>query len=453
MKIKSLILAAGSGQRMKSDIAKVLHKTAGKTLLEHVLDACREADVDETAVILGYQKDEVEKIVPEDVDVYYQQEQLGTGHAVKQAKAFFDGGDESVVLVLNGDAPLISPHTIDRLIEKHLENENGVTVLTAKVPDPTGYGRIIKEDDRLLRIVEQKDASEEERKIDEINSGVYCFNSADLLPALEKLTDKNSQKEYYLTDCIEIIRDMGKDVGTYLLEDYKETAAVNSRAQLAQVNAIFYEKKALELMDEGVTIIDPKNVYIDLSVKVGADTVIYPGCLIEGDTVIGKGCTIGLNSHIKNSTIKNSVQIESSTIIDSIIDEGSQIGPYAYLRPNSQIGKNVKVGDFVEVKNSVIGDGSKASHLTYIGDADVGAGVNLGCGTVFVNYDGKKKHRTVVEDNCFIGCNTNLIAPVTVRENSYTAAGSTITDEVPPNTLSIARSRQENKIDYYQEEE
>lgn len=445
--LKTLILAAGSGTRMKSKLAKVLHKAAGKTLLGHIVDAAQMAGSDEIAVVIGHQEDTVRKNLPEEILTFEQAQRLGTGHAVQQAKEFFDGSD-STVIILNGDAPLITPETIEEMIETHRKNGNAVTVLTAEIEDPTGYGRIITEDGQIKRIVEEKDANDQERAIKEVNSGIYCFDSSVLSEALDQLDNNNEQGEFYLTDTIEIIRDRGEKAGIYHVDDSDEIASANSKRQLAQLEKIFRKRINNRLMDEGVIMKDPDTTYIDSTVKIGIDTIIYPGTYIEGDTIIGSDCIIGPNSHIVNTEIKDEVRVDNSTIYDSIIDSKTNIGPYAYLRPNSQIGKHVKIGDFVEVKNSVIKDGAKASHLTYIGDAVVGKNVNLGCGTVFVNYDGKNKNKTIVEDDCFIGCNTNLIAPVTVKKGSYTAAGSTITDDVPEDTLAIARAKQQNKIGY-----
>lgn len=447
--LKTIILAAGKGTRMNSDKAKVLHETAGRTLLDHVLTSVNDAGSEEIAVIVGNQKEDVIKQLPSEVEYFVQEEQNGTGHAVMQARDFFNNDEESVVLVLNSDTPLIKPETIKNLIQNHIDSKNQATVLTTVVSDPFGFGRIVRDGDELVKIVEEKDANSKEKEIQEVNSGIYCFNASELNKALDQITSDNNQKELYLTDTIEIIKNADKKVGTFRIEDNQEIINVNSRIELSIVDRIFRKEINEALMNSGVTIIDPENTYIDVTVEIGKDTIIYPGCYIEGETSIGKNCVIGLNSHITNSVIKNNVSVESSTIIDSVIDDNTTVGPYAYLRPNSNIGKHVKIGDFVEVKNSVIKDGAKASHLTYIGDAEVGKNVNLGCGTVFVNYDGKKKHKTIVEDNCFIGCNTNLVAPVTIKEGSYTAAGSTITDDVPENSLAIARNYQENKIDYF----
>ncbi len=443
---KTVILAAGAGTRMKSNKAKVLHKVAGKTFLEHVIDSVKGSGSDEIAVIIGHQKDEVKKLLNPNIRTFVQDELLGTGHAVLQAQEFLD--DNSVILILNGDAPLTSPETIKSIFQEHLNSGNAVTVLTAELKNPTGYGRIIKEDNELVKIVEEKDASPEEKLIQEVNSGVYCFNGDILKKSLKKIKPENNSKEYYLTDTIKIIKDLGLKVGTLKVDDADEIAAINSRKQLAEAAEIFKKRINLSLMDSGVTLIDPNNTYIDCTVQVGADTVIYPGVILEGSTIIGSDCQIGANSHIIDSDIADNVEIDNSTIKQSKIESGAVIGPYAYIRPDCYIGKKVKIGDFVEIKNSTIQQNTKIPHLIYVGDADIGENCNLGCGTICVNYNGKDKFRTTIEDDCFIGCNTNLVAPVTVKKGSFTAAGSTITEDVPEETFAIARAKQVNKEGY-----
>ncbi|WP_270506107.1 bifunctional UDP-N-acetylglucosamine diphosphorylase/glucosamine-1-phosphate N-acetyltransferase GlmU [Eubacterium limosum] len=444
---KTVILAAGHGTRMVSEKPKVLHEVGGKAMLNYVISASEAAGADDIAVIVGYKADIVKAALPKNLTAIEQKEQLGTGHAVLQALPFFENFNGNV-LVLVGDAPLVRKETLEELVKAHEDGGFSATVLTAVFDDPTGYGRIVKKGDELIKIVEHKDATEEERNIKEINSGMYCFDAQALKAALQAINSDNVQGEYYLTDTIEILRGMGKKVGSYPTPDVDDIAAVNSKVQLAEIGKIMRRRINTSLMEAGAIIIDPENTYLSAETKVGKDTVVYPGVITEGRVVIGENCIIGHNSRIVNSTIADGVDIQISTILDSFVDENTHVGPYAYLRPNSHIGKNVKVGDFVEVKNSVMKDGAKASHLTYIGDAEVGKNVNLGCGTVFVNYDGTNKYRTVVEDNCFIGCNSNLVSPVTVKEGSYVAAGSTITDDVPEDTLAVARARQVNKEGY-----
>jgi len=443
--LMSIILAAGAGTRMKSKIPKVLHKVAGISMIENVIDVVEKIGCHNNIVVVGHGAEEVKNsISSRNVDFVYQENQLGTGHAVMQAEKFIS--DDSDVIVLYGDTPLIRDSSIKEFIQYHSENSLVASILTTVMENPTGYGRILRDEGgEISSIVEEKDADTEVKKIKEINSGIYCFKGKYLKYALSNITNKNEQGEYYLTDVIGILKKENLRVGAFKLDDYREIMGVNSRVQLAEAERIMRERILENLMNNGTTIIDPNNTYIEKGVTIGRDTIIYPGTILKGNTIIGEDCLIGPNCNIEDSEIKNSVEIKSSTIIKSFVDEGTTIGPYAYLRPNSRLGKNVKIGDFVEVKNSVIGNNSKASHLSYIGDGVVGENVNIGCGVVFVNYDGKNKNKTIVEDNAFIGCNVNLISPVTIKKNSYIAAGSTITKDVPPGALSVARSRQQNK--------
>lgn len=445
----SIILAAGEGSRMKSKLSKVAHNLCGKPMVSHVVDAAKGANCTSNIIVVGHSKEKVEEIVKgENIEFAVQpigeNVPYGTGFAVMQAKDHIK--DDDNVVILYGDVPLISSETIIKLLEFHKNGGYRATVLTADFQDPTGYGRIMRDEkDNVVGIVEHKDASGEQRDIKEINSGIFCFNGETLRNILDKLDNNNAQNEYYITDAVEILSEEGYIVGGYKLEDNMEIKGINSRVQLADAEMIMRKRINERLMLNGVTIIDPNNTYIEKGANVGRDTIIYPGVILEGETSIGEDCIIGHNAKITNSTIGDRVNIQSSTIIDSKVDCDTKIGPYAYLRPNSEIGKSVKIGDFVEIKNSKIGDYSKASHLAYIGDAEVGNNVNIGCGVVFVNYDGKNKYKTIVEDNAFIGSNSNLVAPVTVRKHGFIAAGSTITDEVKEGSLSIARARQINK--------
>lgn len=435
-----LILAAGEGKRMKSKLPKVLHKVCGKSMIDYIIEAVEGAEAKETVVVVGHKADIVREHLGDKVKTSFQDKQLGTGHAVICCEEFLKD-KEGIVIVLAGDGPLITKETISKVFKYHNENKASATILTADALDPTGLGRIVRnEAGEINKIVEHKDANEEEKKITEVNSSNYCFEIKELLSSLKKLNNDNAQGEYYLTDVIEILKNEGKKVLAYKT-DFKEFMAVNSRDQLATATKAMKERILDKLMANGVTIIDPLSTYIESDVVIGRDTIVYPGAFIEGNTIIGEDCTIGHNTRIVNSKIGNDVDIQSSVIKDSEIGDSTNVGPFAYIRPNSLIGSNVKVGDFVEIKKSNIGNGTKISHLTYIGDSDVGEDCNFGCGTVTVNYDGKNKHKTIVKDGAFIGCNTNLVAPVTVEKNAYTAAGSTVTKDVPEGSLSIGRSK------------
>ncbi|MBQ8002631.1 MAG: bifunctional UDP-N-acetylglucosamine diphosphorylase/glucosamine-1-phosphate N-acetyltransferase GlmU [Clostridia bacterium] len=447
MSFSLVVLAAGEGKRMKSERSKVVFKVSGREMVNRVIDEATKAGVDKVCVVVGHKAEMVMEAVGNGVEFATQLEQKGTGHAVMQAKEFVKNSEN--VMILAGDTPLITAETLKNAMSFHLDNNYSCTVLTAVLDNPFGYGRIIRDDfSNVSKIVEQKDATESEKAVREINSGMYCFKSVELVEALDKLTNNNAQGEYYLTDTLAIMKNAGLKVGAFTVENAVEISGVNDRLQLGEAEKVMRrrinEKHALN----GVTIIDIDNTYIEDDVVIGQDTVIYPGTTLEKGTVIGKNVVIGQNCRIVNSKVGDGCDVYYSTMVDSSVDEGTHVGPYAYLRPNSKVGKGCKVGDFVELKNAVLGDGTKASHLTYIGDATVGANVNFGCGTVIVNYDGKSKHRTVIGDNAFIGCNSNLVSPVTVNNDAYIAAGSTITHEVPEGTLAIARSRQEIKTDW-----
>ena len=439
----ALILAAGQGKRIKSDIPKVLHKVCGKEMVNHVIDNMRKAWIQDVNVIVGKGAELVkEGTKSRCVSYSLQEEQLGTGHAVKCAKSFLEGKD-GVVAIFAGDAPLTKVETIERLMNEHIEKNNSATLLSAFVDDPTGYGRIIRNGDEVVKIVEHKDCNEEELKVNEMNAAMYCFDIKELLSSLDKLSNNNSQGEYYLTDVIGILKEAGKRVGA-VVADYEDTIGVNSRVQLAEAEEILRSRINNMHLENGVTLIDPKTTYIGTDVEIGKDTIIYPNNIIEGKTVIKENCTILQNCRIKDSIIESGVEVQASVVLESKIGENTTVGPFAYIRPETSIGNNARIGDFVEIKKSTIGNGTKVSHLTYIGDAEVGSGCNFGCGTVVVNYDGKEKHKTVIGDNSFIGCNTNLVSPVKVGDNTYIAAGSTITSEVKEGDLAIARAKQRN---------
>lgn len=439
MNLKIVILAAGQGTRMKSKIPKVLHKVLDKPMLDHVMEAAQVVTNNKPIVVIGHMSDMVREHLGDKAEIALQEEQLGTGHAVMMAEHYID--DEDEVLILCGDTPLIKGETLKEMTKIKSEGYAAV-VMSAVEDDQTGYGRIIRDESNdFMRIREQKDASEEEKAIKEINAGMYIINGKLLKENLSKLSVNNAQREYYLTDVLEHIKNAGHRIGVYQA-DKMEIMGVNSRLQLSEAERIMRLDVNKMHMANGVTLIDTNSTYIDKNVKIGRDTIIYPNCHIKGNSVIGEDCIIRENTTIEDSHIEDHVTIKSSTILSSKVGARTTIGPYAYLRPKSVLGEDVKIGDFVEVKNAEIGNGSKASHLSYIGDAVVGKNVNIGCGVVFVNYDGKNKFKSIVEDNAFIGSNSNLVAPVTVKEGGYIATGSTVTVDVPEGALCVARARE-----------
>lgn len=441
----SVILAAGMGTRMKSKMPKVLHKVCGKPLSKWVIDASKAAGADKVCAVVGHKAETVKEVLGDVCEFALQAEQKGTGHAVMQAIDVIKNSKGEVV-ILNGDTPLITAETINKAIEYHKNNGNQATVITAILDDATGYGRIVRDNDgSVLKIVEQKDASEEEKKINEVNSGMYVFDAQSLVYALDKITPNNAQGEYYLTDTLEILLSAGKKIGGYAISDNDEIRGINDRVQLNEAEKIMQKRINEYHMRNGVTMRNPESVYIEDGVEIGNDTEICQNVTIKSGTKIGSDCVIGSGSMLDRAVIHDCVDVLSSVILESEVDEGTHVGPFAYIRPNCHVGKEVKVGDFVELKNSNIDDGTKISHLTYIGDSDVGKRVNFGCGTVTCNYDGKKKYRTTIGDDCFVGCNTNFVSPINVGDGVYIAAGSTITEDIPENSLSIARARQVNK--------
>ncbi len=441
----SVILAAGMGTRMKSKMPKVLHTVCGKPLSKWVIDASKAAGADKVCAVVGHKAETVKEVLGDVCEFALQAEQKGTGHAVMQAIDVIKNSKGEVV-ILNGDTPLITAETINKAIEYHKNNGNQATVITAILDDATGYGRIVRDNDgSVLKIVEQKDASEEEKKINEVNSGMYVFDAQSLVYALDKITPNNAQGEYYLTDTLEILLSAGKKIGGYAISDNDEIRGINDRVQLNEAEKIMQKRINEYHMRNGVTMRNPESVYIEDGVEIGNDTEICQNVTIKSGTKIGSDCVIGSGSMLDRAVIHDGVDVLSSVILESEVDEGTHVGPFAYIRPNCHVGKEVKVGDFVELKNSNIDDGTKISHLTYIGDSDVGKRVNFGCGTVTCNYDGKKKYRTTIGDDCFVGCNTNFVSPINVGDGVYIAAGSTITEDIPENSLSIARARQVNK--------
>lgn len=443
-KFTAVILAAGEGTRMKSNTPKVLHKVCGRPMLGHVINAAKDAGAFKIIAVVGKGAEEVKQYFQDsDVEFVLQEKQLGTGHALMQARQSADA--DSLLVVLCGDMPLITGEQIASMVKYHADHKADATVMTAELEDPTGYGRIIRDGEKVLAIREEKDASAEEKRILEINSGCYCFDAKLAFEALAEVKNNNSQQEYYLTDVVEILNKKGKSVMAYVNPDPIQISGINDRKQLAFAQEAMQKRVIEEHMKQGVTFINPNTVMVDCDVTIGRGTVVYPGTILEGKTSIGEGCTI-IGGRIKDCRIGNHVEIVMSQIQESEIEDGVKIGPYCNLRPGCRLSVDVKVGDFVELKNTKVGQGSKIPHLSYVGDATIGKKVNIGAGTIFVNYDGYKKHPTVVEDNAFIGCNSNLIAPVTIKEGSFVAAGSTITKDVPENALGIARAKQENKL-------
>lgn len=446
----AIILAAGQGTRMKSKLYKVLHPVCGKPMVQHVVDQISHLQIEQIVTIIGHGAEKVKAQLGTISSYALQEQQLGTAHAVIQAKDALED-KEGVTIVVCGDTPLIKTETMESLFQHHLANKAKASVLTAKADDPTGYGRIIRnEAGHVEKIVEHKDATDEERKVTEINTGTYCFDNQALFNALKSVSNDNVQGEYYLPDVIEILKKQGEIVTAYQTNDFGETLGVNDRVALAEAETIMRKRINEAHMRNGVTIIDPQNTYIGADVEIGKDTVIYPGTTIKGQSVIGEDCLIGPNSEIDTCQVGNETTIRQSVAHNSSIGAYVNIGPFAHIRPESSISDDVKIGNFVEIKKAQFGKGSKASHLSYIGDAEVGSNVNLGCGSITVNYDGKNKYLTKIGDSVFVGCNSNLVAPVTIGKGAYIAAGSTITEDVPGEALSIARARQVNKENYVQ---
>lgn len=440
----TVILAAGKGTRMKSKLPKVLHKAGGKSMVQHVIDAAKAAGAKRNIVVTGFGGDMVRAAIGEQAEFVEQKEQLGTGHAVLQTADLLKD-ENGTVMVLCGDTPLLTGELLKKLYDEHVAAKAKATVLTAIMPDATGYGRIIrKADGSVEKIVEHKDATETERQVKEVNSGIYCFAAKDLFVALKQVTNDNAQGEYYLPDVLEILQKQGEKIWAVAADDYEATLGINSRLQLSGAEKILRRRKNEELMAAGVTIMDPATTYIDADVKIGRDTVIYPQTFLEGNTVIGEECEIGPSVRFQNVKAGNGVTGQFIYAHDCEFADGVILGQFTHIRPNTYLAEKVKIGNFVEVKNSNIGKGSKLPHLSYIGDTDMGSGVNMGCGTITVNYDGKTKFRTTIGDDAFVGCNSNLVAPVEVENGAYIGAGSTITKKVPEGTLAIARARQKN---------
>lgn len=443
----AVVLAAGKGTRLRSDLAKILHRAGGRPLVEHVVRTCQSLQPAEIVVIVGHQAEAVSAVVtPLSAKPVLQEPQNGTGHAMQVARAAI-GSSAKYAIVVPGDAPLIRSETLAALVETHLSGNAAATILTAEMKDPTGYGRIVRgPDGSVAAIVEQKAATPAQREIREINSSAYCFTLEKLWPSLEQLRPENVHRELYLTDAIALLNQRGEKVLAYLAGDAQEVIGCNTRVELADADRIFRQRKAVALMESGVTIYLPETVLIDPDVQVGQDTIIEPGVQLLGDTRIGARCTIRTGSILLNSVLADDVTIEAhSSTEKAVLARNASIGPFARLRPGADLREGAKIGNFVEVKNTVMHEGAKAQHLTYLGDATVGRSANVGAGTITCNYDGVKKNRTVIGERAFIGSDTALVAPVEIGDGAYVAAGSTITENVPPDALAIARGRQSNK--------
>ena len=413
--IMAIVMAAGKGTRMKSKKSKLVQKIYGKEIVKRAVENAERAGVKEIVAVVGYMKEEVMAVLGDNVKYAYQDEMLGTGHAVIKAKEYLKG-KKGKVLVLNGDVPLIRPETLNKLLEKSIENKEYATLLTAIYDNPTGYGRIVRDEGgNIEAIVEEKDTTPSQKEIKEINAGIYCFDIEELLSALEKLTPNNAQGEYYLTDVIQIMNEKGLKTGAVIVEDNTEILGINDRIQLEMLTKVLQMRINTEHMKKGITIEDVSNTYIYDDVEIGMDTVIHPNTTIKSGVVIGEDC---------------------------------EIGPNAYIREGCKLANKVKVGSFVEIKKAIIGEGSKVPHLSYMGDCEIGEKCNIGCGTITCNYDGLHKSKTIIGNHSFIGSNTNLVAPVTLGDETFVAAGSTITEDVPDYALAIARQRQTNKEDW-----
>jgi bifunctional UDP-N-acetylglucosamine pyrophosphorylase/glucosamine-1-phosphate N-acetyltransferase len=445
--LEVIILAAGLGTRMKSATVKVLHRAAGRPIIEYVLDLAADVSDQPPVVVVGHQREAVQKAIGNRARFVMQEQQLGTGHAVLQAAAILEdaGAKDRRVLILSGDVPLTRPETLRKLIEEHERAGNALTLLTMKLDNPGMYGRIVRDrtTGAVVKIVEAKDASSEEKKIDEVNAGIYVFNGEELFGRLRNLSANNAQGEYYLTDLLAVLRSAGRRVGAMVVDDPVEALGVNSRSELATVESVIQRRVVDNLMADGVTFRNPSTVVIDSTVTIGADTVVYPFVTLEGMTSIGEGCVIEPGVHLHNVRVGDDVHVKTGTVAeDAVIEAEATVGPYAHLRPGTHLGRRVKVGNFVETKKAVFGEGAKASHLSYIGDAEIGADVNIGAGTITCNYDGVRKHKTVLEDGVFIGSDSQLVAPVRIGRGAYVGAGSTITKDVPPDALALSRTPQ-----------
>ncbi|MER6630061.1 bifunctional UDP-N-acetylglucosamine diphosphorylase/glucosamine-1-phosphate N-acetyltransferase GlmU [Streptomyces sp. NPDC000987] len=443
-----VVLAAGEGTRMKSATPKVLHEICGRSLVGHVLAAARELEPENLVVVVGHAREQVTAHLSEadpGVRTAVQAEQNGTGHAVRIALEELGGSVDGTVVVVCGDTPLLTGGTLGRLAATHSADGNAVTVLTAEVPDATGYGRIVRDDaGAVTEIVEHKDASEAQREIREINSGVFAFDGQLLADALKKLRTDNSQGEEYLTDVLGILRGAGHRVGASVAGDHREIAGINNRVQLAQARRILNDRLLTEAMLAGVSVIDPATTWVDVTVTFGQDAVVHPGTQLQGSTHLGEGAEVGPNCRLRDTRVGAGARVDNTVANGAEVGPGASVGPYAYLRPGTRLGAKGKIGTYVETKNASIGEGTKIPHLSYVGDATIGEYTNIGAASVFVNYDGQDKHHTTVGSHCRTGADNMFVAPVTVGDGAYTAAGSVITKDVPPGSLAVARGQQRN---------
>lgn len=445
MDLQTVVLCAGKGTRMNTEKAKVMHEIMGRPMLEYIYNICTKITDEKPIFVVGHKKEQIMDYFGEKAIYVSQDEQLGTGHAIKLTQDKLKEGMH--VLIMCGDTPLLSQSTVKQLIDA-LDDDTDAMIVSSFLDEPFGYGRIVKDENGdFVKIVEQKDATHEEALVKEVNSGIYIIKSELIKKFVGGIDTDNAQGEYYLTDIFKKLKENGYAIKTFRIKS-SEILGVNNRVQLEKVRCTMQRSINRRLMEQGVTMINPDSIYIHDTVEIGKDTVIYPNNYITGQTKIGEGCVLYSDNEIQDSIIKDDVKIRKSFIEKSTVEESVSIGPYAHLRPNAYICEKAHIGNFVEIKNANIGQGSKAAHLSYVGDADVGKDVNIGCGVIFVNYDGKHKQRSVVKDSAFIGSNSNLIAPVTVGEKGYVATGSTVTDDVPAKSLCIARSRQVIKADW-----
>ena len=446
--MKAIILAAGQGKRMHSNLQKVMHPILGQTIIQYVVEAAKDAGSSDITVVIGRDGESIEtelKRFGKNIKFAIQEPPLGTGHAVQAAISGINAGDD--VLILYGDMPLVTPEFIGEMASFYRANSCDAVVSAVYRPDEHDFGRVYDQNGHFIEIVEARDMTSQSPHTDWANIGIYLIKGEALLSGLSRMTNNNSQKEYYLTDVPKILKEDGRIVKVFhTREDISTFAGINTQTQLAEAVA-HMRKRVNELhMNNGVRMIDPINVFLDKTVTIAGGAVLYPGSILEGKCEIGAGAIIGPNTHMMDTIVGANARVRQSVTEGAKIGEGTEVGPFAYLRPGTVIGKNCKVGDFVEVKNAVLGDETKVSHLAYIGDADVGSGVNFGCGAITANYDGAKKHRTIIGNNAFIGSNSNLIAPVEVGDNAFVAAGSTITENLPADAFGIARSRQTVKL-------